>query len=237
MMFALNALTGDLLWKTPFDSSYPNGVSATTVAEGAVYVTVYVAERYGGGEIYAFNMTTGELLWEYAPPAWLSSSPAVADGKVYVGTSTGEVLCFNALTGQMLWDYYVRGAVGSNSSSGSGYQVTNSLTVSNGVVYIGATPELLLALNASNGAYVWGESLIGNSEDSCPAVGYGTLYLGTTPGGSSSEVHVGGVSALNATTGSLIWNQPIGSITCLRLQWLMELFMWARMQNALHSLT
>ena len=35
----------------------------------------------------------------------VSSSPAVADGKVYVGSYDSKVYCLNAATGAHIWNY------------------------------------------------------------------------------------------------------------------------------------
>ncbi|XES78587.1 MAG: PQQ-binding-like beta-propeller repeat protein [Candidatus Bathyarchaeia archaeon] len=199
MVFAINASTGDLLWKSPINSLYPNTISATTVANDVVYVSVYVAEAGHGGELYALNMTTGKLLWIYDPSAWISSSPAVADGVVYIGSSRG-LEALDAITGAAIWNGNI-----------DAYGI-DALTVDEGLVYAGATTEVVQAFNAYNGAFVWNGSVSGGCYMSCPAVANGMLYVCTTYGG-SSVLHAGGVFALDAATGALRWNQTIGSIS------------------------
>jgi outer membrane protein assembly factor BamB len=71
------------------------------------------------------------------------SSPAVADGVVYVGSSGQNVYAINAGTGAWLWTTATGGAIDS------------SPTVANGVVYIGSGDHDLYALNAATGAVVW----------------------------------------------------------------------------------
>ena len=53
------------------------------------------------------------------------SSPAVANGVVYVGSADGTLYALNASTGARLWGYSARG------------QLISSPAVANGVVYIG----------------------------------------------------------------------------------------------------
>jgi outer membrane protein assembly factor BamB len=49
------------------------------VANGVVYV------GSDDGNVYALSASTGAELWSFTTPGPVSSSPAVADGVVYVG--------------------------------------------------------------------------------------------------------------------------------------------------------
>ena len=98
-----------------------------------------------------------------------SSSPAVANGVVYVGSLDGNVYALDARTGGLLWSY------------ATGYGVESSPAVANGVVYVGS--EYLgtggvYALDASTGALLW-SSAITNSVESSPAVANGIVYVGS----------------------------------------------------------
>ena len=55
------------------------------------------------------------------------SSPAVANGVVYVGSDDGNVYALNASTGAKLWSYT------------TGSYVDSSPAVANGVVYVGSS--------------------------------------------------------------------------------------------------
>ena len=78
---------------------------------------------YAGGS--AFNANTGALLWQ-GVIGW-SSTPAVANGVVYVGSGDGSVYALNADTGAFVWKYATGGSVES------------SPVVANGVVYVAPT--------------------------------------------------------------------------------------------------
>jgi len=41
---------------------------------------------------------TSNVLWKYATGGWITSSPAVADGKVYVGSYDNNIYCLDADT-------------------------------------------------------------------------------------------------------------------------------------------
>jgi outer membrane protein assembly factor BamB len=176
-------------------------ISATAVANGLVYVAVYMYSSYFGGELYALNASTGAQVWDYQPVAWLPTSPVVWDGEVYVGDSTGCVTALDATSGDQLWSVDV-----------CNYGVSN-LCVVNGTVYVGTQTETVQALDALTGRTVWTDSIVGGVDSSCPAVADGIVYVSTSYGGNSvSGVHHGGLCALNAATGASIWNVTVGSI-------------------------
>ena len=83
-----------------------------------------------GGTVYALNASTGALLWSNGIGNYgvLQSSPAVANGVVYVGTTdTGAgVAAMDASTGALLWSYSPYGVFQSSPA------------VANGVVYVGS---------------------------------------------------------------------------------------------------
>jgi hypothetical protein len=65
------------------------------------------------------------------------SSPAVADGKVYIGSSDGNLYCLNASTGSKIWSYK------------TGYVVRSSPSVACGTVYVGSFDNKVYAFAAS----------------------------------------------------------------------------------------
>jgi outer membrane protein assembly factor BamB len=70
------------------------------------------------------------------------SSPAVANGVVYVGSVDGNVYALNASTGAKLWSF------------NAGDVVASSPAVANGVVYIGSFDNKVYAFDQTGGALV-----------------------------------------------------------------------------------
>ena len=99
-----------------------NEVRATpVVADGKVFVG-----SHGTGELQAFDLSTGALLWQAQAPNWVHSEMIHADGRVFVGfgnrffgggpegyRGTGEsgVLSLDPDTGDVLWRYDTPGEV------------------------------------------------------------------------------------------------------------------------------
>ena len=71
------------------------------------------------------------------------SSPALADGKIYTGTSNGRIWCFDALNGQPLWNYQTEGGVYSSPA------------VYEGKIYVGSDDRHVYCLDAVQGFQVW----------------------------------------------------------------------------------
>ena len=65
-------------------------------------------------------------MWSYNTGGQVYSSPAVANGIVYVGSVNDTLYALNATTGALLWSYT------------TGNWIYSSPTVANGVVYIGS---------------------------------------------------------------------------------------------------
>jgi outer membrane protein assembly factor BamB len=164
--------------------------------------------------------TGGGVVW---------SSPAVVDGKVYVGSYDNKVYCLNAETGVYIWSYITGGIVESSpavvdgkvyigsgdkkiycldASTGAhiwnyttGSFVYSSPAVVDGRVYVGSDDKKIYCLNAANGDYLWSYTTGDMLEVSSPAVIADRVYVGSM----DSKVY-----CLNATTGAHLWNYKTG---------------------------
>ena len=177
-----------LLWE---DANYSVS-SSPAIVNDVIYTGSW------NGNVYALNATNGAKLWSYyigvgapslsaIPPPAFTSSPAVVNGIVYVGSFDDNVYALNATSGDKLWNYTTGGAVAS------------SPTVVNGEVYVGSDDGNVYALNAISGYKLWSHNT-GNWGVSSPAVVGGVVYIG-------SWDH--NVYALNATNGDKLWSYPM----------------------------
>jgi parallel beta-helix repeat protein len=131
---------------------------------------------------------TSNILWTYPTLNATLSSPAVAYGKVYVGSHDHKVYCLNALTGEYIWSY------------STGNTVYSSPAVAYGRVYVGSYDCRVYCLDAFTGAYVWSYPT-GGYVVSSPAVVDGKVYAG------SWDFRI---YCLDALTGGFIWSYPTG---------------------------
>jgi outer membrane protein assembly factor BamB len=108
--------TGELLWESEPEAQNNYYYMIDNVYDGKLFTAGY------GGELLAYNITTGEILWKYVAENVGFESPygnyplnifAICDGKLY--TLTGEhsitqpmwrgpnLRCINATTGEEIW--------------------------------------------------------------------------------------------------------------------------------------
>jgi outer membrane protein assembly factor BamB len=182
--------------------------SSPAVSNGVVYVGAAAAENLGqfGGFVLGFLVAFdagGNKNCSGTPktcaPLWYTpgtsgpsdSSPAVANGMVYIGSHFD----------QNLYVYDAKGtgcATGPNLQSCSpqfvghtGGPIDSSPAVANGTAYVGSDDGKLYAFGSRN----W-TAITGGSVSSSPAVANGVVYIGST---------AGTLLAFNANTGAQLW--------------------------------
>lgn len=213
-------------WRFPIPSS-SNVVGSPAVVNGTVYVAVG-----GPADLLAVDANTGTEQWRFDEGGAMRSSPAVADGTVYVNSLDPNVYAVNASTGQEQWNFttggdgrsapvvangtvYVGGGSGDNdvyalnATTGAkkwnfttGNNVLTSPAVANGIVYVGSDDADMYALDAETGAKVWSFST-GSQIRSSPTVANGTVYFGSFDFNVYAVDAEAGVERWNVTTGSL----------------------------------
>ena len=112
------------------------------------------------------NVGNLQLKWKFdlGSMAGQFSSPAVANGVVYVGSSDNDsVYAVNASTGAKLWSFT------------TGHFVHSSPAIANGVLYAGSYDSKVYALDAATGVELWSYTTNKNVL-SAPAVVNGVLY-------------------------------------------------------------
>lgn len=187
---ALDLETGRRVW------AYRTGdrVKGAVAASG----DLAVAGSYDG-RLYGLDVRTGALRWRSASQDRLGgrgnfySTPAIAYGRVYIGSTDGKVYSFGASSGDLLW-----------SRSTGGY-VYSSPAVWRRIVYAGSYSGRLFALDAATGDVRW--SFRANGPISgAPTVMAGLVWFATL----ERRTY-----ALDARTGSAVWTFPDGEYTPL----------------------
>ncbi|WP_433021406.1 PQQ-binding-like beta-propeller repeat protein [Kribbella sp. CA-294648] len=201
-LFAVDARTGTLKWRNdpgpaPAGSNQRTyGYYGVTVADGKVLYPYQT--RFGeaaAGLLLALDATTGERIWAspMAGSTMSDGTPAVADGRVYVGNHDGSiVIAYDLATGKKLW-------TGTDTLGGWQDGVPSA---GNGKVYIGSNNGIV-ARDGATGAVLWSyrsshPSLVnGGATPSAATIKGNTVYM---------SFPSGAVTALNATTGAVIWD-------------------------------
>ena len=120
----------------------------------------------------------------------VNSSPAVADGSVYVGSDDGRLWAFSARSGAVRW------------SARTGGPIRSSPAVVGNTVYIGSDDGRIYALATRTGRVRWSRALGGRVTGS-PLVVDGRVFIGSRGGR---------FYALDADTGRVKWRRRIWSV-------------------------
>jgi len=133
---------------------------------------------------------TNHLAWSVATGEVIHSSPAIADGILYIATLNGNIYARNAYNGAEVWthDY--------------GASIYSSPAVDEGRVYFLSLNGTVYAANAATGAMIWSNNIgSGPWNWSSPAVHDGNVFIASSNGL---------VFSLDGASGAVNWITPIG---------------------------
>ncbi len=137
------------------------------------------------------NMT---LKWKFPTDAQVVSSPAVVQGKVYIGSYDKNWYCLNSSTGAKIWNFT------------TGFHIMSSPAVVNNKVYTGADDGYVYCLDANTGQQIWKTAAPGQVLHII--MGIIVEYRGS-PTVVDGKVYVGSLDhnlyCLNADTGAVLW--------------------------------
>ena len=174
------------------------------------------------GLINAATVSQLDVQWFFSTGsgmAFVSATPSVVGGVVYVGAWNGTMYALDAFSGQPLWTFNINDPHAEDRGGFPGIQ--SSAAVVDGVVYFGAADANVYALDALTGALKWKHSL-GNPDPSVegahvwssPAVFNGKVYVGKSSHRDAPCVR-GNVMALDAETGAEVWRfDPLPERIC-----------------------
>ncbi len=123
------------------------------------------------------------LRWAHRAQDYVSTSPVVDMGNVYVGCRQGKLLCLSSRTGIVRWEVNTRDRLEAAPALGEGR------------LYVGSYSGTLHAFDAETGGRVWSRSLGGSLRAPC-TVAHSTVYIG----GWDRALH-----AVDAESGRVRW--------------------------------
>lgn len=143
--YALDIRTGLPVWTANFAGSWVE--SSTAYADGRVFVG-----SSGLGFVQALDAATGDVRWQFSTEGFPWSSPAVANGVVYVGSTSNDgatgvgLWAIDAKSGRGLWRVATGASLDTSTNKLTG--VAAGPIVADGVIYVGALDGKLYAINA-----------------------------------------------------------------------------------------
>ncbi|MBQ7543391.1 MAG: PQQ-binding-like beta-propeller repeat protein [Synergistaceae bacterium] len=202
----LNIPSGSFVWRYApvFDESATESLEA-----GAAFGGEMVYAAYSSGELRAFDLKDGHLVWTYKAKQGLRTAPVYSSGFVFLGEYDGLFSIIDAKTGKRLngggaggavntpavesgnvyysaWDGSVH-AVQLNGviplwDAKAGEPVTTSPVIGEGLVVVGTASGKIIAFNQKNGAQVWEYDTKGGQVLASPVVCEGKIFVGTGDG-------------------------------------------------------
>ncbi len=201
-VYSLNAYNGSLIWKTFTSGDIPANFNAAVqlrsspiIAGGYVYVGAL------DNMTYCLNAEDGTIVWKYQTQGYITSSPAIADGAVYVVSqepSAGALYKIDAYNGSFVWKHLLP----YQPTLGGGTDMHASPTVADGMVFASSNIAAYYGINATTGNTIWtfkdpnaGEFIVCS-----PVYANGKLFI----------VDKFSIVSLNARNGSIVWSSFIG---------------------------
>jgi outer membrane protein assembly factor BamB len=187
-VYALNASTGDIVWKSPIGQlSHPSPVVNGVVFVGSI-----------DDSVYAFNASIGTQLWHciLGSSFWqIYTAPVFSNGVVFIGSGDHNVYAINATTGMQLWNY------------DTGLWIDSSPKVLNGVVYINNEAVEYFALNATNGNRldIDGGIIADIVGGTSAVVGHDEVYI-------EAQLYGNNIYSINASDNARIWSSNVFDI-------------------------
>ncbi len=139
-----------------------------------------------GGNIFL------DVAWNYQTGSSVDTSPAVARGVAYFGTTTGQLIAVDTANGSPVWTW--------TSPSGVAIAGSPAVDTSLGLVFVGSNDGNIDAISLTTGQLVWSMQLGGDV--SAPVFGGGIVYATST---------TGGVEALSESTGTVLWTASLAA--------------------------
>jgi eukaryotic-like serine/threonine-protein kinase len=127
---------------------------------------------------------TLKVIWSYQAGEAILSSPAVAEGVVYVGVGNGDLIAVDLASGKLRWKYSTKSFVDESSPA-----------VGSGAVYVGDLDGTVHAVNTRDGKPLWTFKTMGEIKSS-PVVVNDRVLIGS---------YDGHLYALDVRTGGLVW--------------------------------
>lgn len=163
--------------------------------------------NHKSGDLFAFDVNTGEELWHNKAPNWIHSEMIYHDGAVFVGfgnrffkdngirgTEESGVLALDAKTGDVLWKFNTDG------------EVMPTPAYYKGSLYVTTGDKHLYKLNTDNGELLHKAKIGSTVSMSSPNITEDTLYVG----GSGPLPYT--FSAYNLTSDEFKWQTEFDKV-------------------------
>ena len=191
-VYCLDAESGDIDWTFKTNGTI---TSSPAVVDDVVYI---ISQEPKSGGLYMLNATNGDLIQRILIPyvqasrgTDIHSSPAVAEGMIFVASNKQTYYGIDATTGNIVWNF---------TDSDAEEFIIASPIYHDGTVYL-VDQFFIVAVDAFTGNVLW-QSFVGTEFYVSPTYADSKLYITTDQRG---------IYVLNATNGTKFSFFPTGS--------------------------
>jgi outer membrane protein assembly factor BamB len=139
-IYAFDRATGDVIWKYAHRGKDNSGFTSDLLFDGDHIIGVTVDER-----IVALNAASGSELWSFpieGKRRRVGISAALANGRVFFGSSNGGVYAIDSLTGKQVWKTQLDA------------QTSTAIAVQNKAIVVGTRGKKLYRVRESDGRVI-----------------------------------------------------------------------------------
>ena len=139
-IYAFDRVTGDVAWKYAHRGKGNSGFTSDVLLDGDRIIGVTVDER-----IVSLNAASGAELWSFpieAKRRRVGMSAALADGRIFFGSSNGAVYAIDSQTGKQRWKTQLDAPT------------STAVAVSGKAIIVGTQGKKLYRLRASDGRVI-----------------------------------------------------------------------------------
>ena len=201
-IYCLNSSNGKLIWSTYAGGSIPVTFAASVVLRSSPIIVdsrVYVGSL--DSKVYCIDSETGEIIWFYQTDGYITSSPAIADGSLYVLSqepNSGALYKLEKNSGNLVW----RKEIPYQEVFWGGTDLHASPAVAEGKVFTSSNIKEYYAISTSTGEVEWtyrndyaGEFILCS-----PIYNAGRVFL----------VDHFSIVCVDSKTGNTIWSNYLG---------------------------
>lgn len=192
-LISVSAQGGERLWRTRLSSQV---LAVPQINESKNQLLV----QTGDGQVYALELKTGRIMWNYASEEPLltlhgTASPRVIPGVTFAGFANGRMVALDNRNGNKLWDVRVAAPEGRTDIERLIDVDGQPLITRDGMLVSTSFQGRVVAMDPRSGRAIW------ERKDSSyyPAVEAGSVILYVDEGSR--------VIAVDARSGSILWNQ------------------------------
>lgn len=160
-----------------------------------------------GSQITTSNVSSLAQAWSFQTGDWVTGTPLVSDGVVYIGSWDGKMYALRETDGSVLWTFNA-GTITIDRCEDT-YGIDSTPALSGGKLYFGTGRAELIALNSASGQLSWRTQLadpnLAYHIYASPQVFDGKVYIGLASHCVNPCI-TGRLVCVDANDGRVLWN-------------------------------